>query len=57
MLPEAQYFPPRLSERFVRLYVTLHIPTQLGLPKLSITFWDYAVKRTLVPEAAINEDR
>jgi hypothetical protein len=56
MFPKTQYLPPRPTKRLVRFDIALNIPRQLGLPKRSIAFWDYAVKRTLMPEAAINED-
>ena len=55
MLPEPDHCPSVLPEDAVNLGIAFHVSADLGLPEESIGLWRNSVRRTRMPEAAINE--
>lgn len=56
VLPEPDHCPSVLPEDAVNLGIAFHVSADLSFPEESIGLWRYAVRRTCVPEATINEN-
>lgn len=56
VFPHSNYLPTLVSEKSIRVFVTILIPLELPVPPLSIRGRSCAVLGTSVPETAVDED-
>ena len=57
VLPESQYYPPRLGQFTVRALVATTVRFELGGPPLAVRLREGSVRWTSMPEAPVDVDR